>query len=167
MTVEFNRDELRSALRDKGLRATPARVALLNALCRATGPVTHQDLAAKLDEIGLDKSTVFRGLQDLTEAGLLRRLELGDHVWRYEAVKDAAAIHSDGGSGEGHLHPHLLCVECGEVRCLDQEDVSIELSSRLGKVVDVLVKGHCNKCDTEGPAENQAAGSPAQTDEVE
>ena len=111
MTPEFSRDELRNELRDKGLRATPARVALLNALFTATGPVTHQELSVKLDELGLDKSTVFRGLQDLTEAGLLRRLELGDHVWRYEAVRVCGR--NDGGGGKEHLHPHLLCVECG------------------------------------------------------
>jgi Fur family ferric uptake transcriptional regulator len=149
MTNDDRRSELRSILHSKGLRATPARVALLAALSDATGPVSHQELTEKLDDLGLDKSTVFRGLQDLTEVGLLHRLDLGDHVWRYEPVKEILGDQRDARSAEEHLHPHLLCVECGEIRCLSQEDVTIELSPKLGKVVDVLVKGHCQKCDTE------------------
>jgi len=149
MTSDERRHELRTILRSKGLRATPARVALLAALSNATGPVSHQELTEKLDSLGLDKSTVFRGLQDLTEVGLLHRLDLGDHVWRYEPVRESSPSAHDQQSGEEHLHPHMLCVDCGEVRCLSQDDVSIELAPSLGKVVDVLVKGHCHKCDPE------------------
>lgn len=146
MTSELSRDELRKMLRSKGLRATPARVALLGALCDASGPVSHLELASQLDSLGLDKSTVFRGLQDLTEVGLLRRLDLGDHVWRYEPIVDSGST-VDAHSDHDRVHPHMLCVECGEVRCLKEDDINIELSKDLGTVLDVLVKGHCSKCD--------------------
>lgn len=144
MDLNAKRQEQRQILRDKGLRATPARIAILFALGDAEGPLSHQELTVKLNDLGLDKSTIFRGLQDLTEVGLLHRLELGDHVWRYETVKDKDP--EDEAGGVEHLHPHLLCVDCGMIRCLDQGDISIELSPSLGKVVDVLVKGHCPDC---------------------
>ena len=143
MSVNDRRQLNRSMLRGKGLRATPARIAILGALKDCSGPVSHQELTTKLDELGLDKSTIFRGLQDLTEVGLLRRLELGDHVWRYELSLDAEA---SADRQTEHLHPHLLCVECGSIRCLNQDDVKIQLSPRLGKIVDVLLKGHCSQC---------------------
>lgn len=144
MEPNARRQEIRAILRDKGLRATPARVALLTALTDSAGPVSHQELTAELNDIGLDKSTIFRGLQDLTEVGLLHRLELGDHVWRYELVREGTK--NNPNEGADHLHPHLLCVECGSIRCLNQDDINIEISPKLGKVVDVLVKGHCNAC---------------------
>lgn len=146
MTSNAKRQEIRSLLHSKGLRATPARIAMLGALLESSGPISHQELTTRLNDLGLDKSTLFRGLQDLTEVGLLRRLDLGDHVWRYESVKESPDVQPAGSPGEDHLHPHMMCVECGEIRCLSQEDVNVELAPALGKVVDVLVKGHCNKC---------------------
>jgi Fur family ferric uptake transcriptional regulator len=144
MDLNAKRQGQRNILREKGLRATPARIAILVALGDANGPVSHQELTMKLSDLGLDKSTIFRGLQDLTEVGLLHRLELGDHVWRYETIKEQGSHPIPG--KEEHLHPHLLCVDCGSIRCLSQSDISIELSPALGKVVDVLVKGHCQHC---------------------
>lgn len=135
------RDENRNALRNNGLRATPARVAILTALEDYKVPITHQELTEKLDSLGLDKSTIFRALQDLTEARLLRRLELGDHVWRYELAKHSA-------EHDAQLHPHLLCVDCGNIRCLNDAEVKVQLSPELGEVVDVLIKGHCQTCLT-------------------
>lgn len=141
MSMNSRREDNRNKLREKGLRATPARVAILAAVEQSAVPVTHQELASNLDSLGLDKSTIFRGLQDLTEAGLLRRLELGDHVWRYEISKYSEDHHSQS-------HPHLLCVDCGNIRCLSDTEVTIQISPELGEVVDVLIKGHCQTCLT-------------------
>jgi Fur family transcriptional regulator, ferric uptake regulator len=139
MSQNSRREEQRNLLRTKGLRATPARVAILAAIESSTVPITHQELTAQLDSFGLDKSTIFRGLQDLTEAGLLRRLELGDHVWRYE-------LSEENPEHDSQLHPHLLCVDCGNIRCLNDSEVQVQLSPELGQVVDVLIKGHCPTC---------------------
>src|SRR5262245_17344822 len=107
-----NVDALRSRIRSAGLRSTPARLAVLRALERRTTPATHADLAQELVPLGFDKATVYRNLIDLTDAGMLARTELGDHVWRFELRRPA----SDRHTGE---HPHFLCVDCGEVACLD------------------------------------------------
>ena len=143
MTISEHRQQARAMLHSKGLRATPARISILGAMKNYGGLVSHQELTTQLGDLGLDKSTIFRGLQDLTEVGLLRRLELGDHVWRYELSHDKT---KDEAQSSGHLHPHLLCVDCGSIRCLDQSDISIQLSPKLGKIVDVLVKGQCPDC---------------------
>jgi Fur family transcriptional regulator, ferric uptake regulator len=147
MSKNSRREEHRNLLRAKGLRATPARVAILAAIEDTTVPITHQELTEQLDSLGLDKSTIFRGLQDLTEAGLLRRLELGDHVWRYEFATENAEHHNQP-------HPHLLCVDCGNIRCLAETEVTIQLSPELGEVVDVLIKGHCNTCLSEASSKS-------------
>jgi Fur family transcriptional regulator, ferric uptake regulator len=70
-------------IREAGLRATAPRVAVLGVLDGARGPLTHGQVHRRLAAQGLDRATVYRNLRDLSEAGLLLRTDLGDHVWRY------------------------------------------------------------------------------------
>ena len=132
---------LRDDIRAAGLRATPARISTLKLLREATSPMTHADVAERLDDHGVDKATAFRNLTDLTDAGLLRRTELGDHVYRFEEIRS---------SEEGaEPHPHFLCTECGTVSCLDNVKLtagSLRESSKVGEVVEVLLRGRCNDC---------------------
>jgi len=69
--------ETREILRAAGLRATRARIAVLNLVFEADSPMSHSDVHELLVETGIDKSTVFRSLQDRREGDrliLLRRL---------------------------------------------------------------------------------------------
>ncbi len=129
----------RELLRSRGLRATPARIAVISILERSTHPVTHLDVSAELEQQGYDKSTIFRALGDLTEAGLLRKMELGDHVWRFERLRGTTG-------DESASHPHLLCVDCGNVECLDEDQVQLKASQSVGPIEDVLLKGRCRDC---------------------
>lgn len=131
------RDDIRAA----GLRATPARVATLNLLREAKSPVTHADVASQLETRGVDKATAFRNLNDMTDAGLLRRTELGDHVYRFEEVRP--------GEDAMASHPHFLCTVCGTVSCLDNVKLtagSVLETSKVGEVVEILLRGRCNDC---------------------
>ena len=134
-------DSIQNEIRRAGLRATPARMATLVMLRESKSPMTHAVVADHLAVSGIDKATAFRNLNDLSEAGLLRRTELGDHVWRFEAVGDEG---KDGGQ-----HPHFLCVDCGTVSCLDDVKLtagSLRQSSKVGEVTEILLRGHCNDC---------------------
>ena len=133
---------VKHAIREAGLRATPARIAILQLLSNSTSPQPHSVVAEKLSPLGIDSATVFRNPNSMTQVGLLRRAELGDHVWRFEVVRDRH-------TGHDSAHPHFLCVDCGEVTCLD--DVQLTASSqrvteRVGEVTEILVRGHCNQC---------------------
>jgi Fur family transcriptional regulator, ferric uptake regulator len=138
-------DDTRQRLRDSGLRATPARIAVLDLLAAAPQPSTHQEISERLEHRGIDKSTVFRALNDLTEAGLARRMELGDHVWRYEPTSAAGPA-----DGPGTPHPHLLCVDCGAITCLNEGDVTLKIAKSVGVIEDILLKGHCANCIADG-----------------
>jgi Fur family ferric uptake transcriptional regulator len=140
-SAEVDFQAARDDIRAVGLRATPARTATLILLRRSFSPLTHADVAETLGTTGVDKATAFRNLNDLTEAGLLRRTELGDHVWRFESTDSSDA--SDGG------HPHFLCVDCGTVTCLDNVQLtagSRRQSESVGEVTEILLRGHCNQC---------------------
>ncbi|MCC6510637.1 MAG: transcriptional repressor [Pirellulaceae bacterium] len=131
-----NMEELKSMLRQHGLRATPARIAVLGFLLESNRPISHLEVTAVLEERGFEKSTLFRTLGDLTDVHLLRKLELGDHVWRFEVVHAA----------DESTHPHMLCVDCGSVQCLNEGQVELKASRSLGLIEDVLLKGHCKDC---------------------
>lgn len=136
-TDESIRDEIRMA----GLRATPARMATLQLLGEATSPMTHAEVAEKLASDGVDKATAFRNLNDMADAGLLRRTELGDHVYRFEKV-----LPDESGQ---QSHPHFLCVDCGAIACLSRVKLtagSARESRKVGEVFEILLRGRCNKC---------------------
>jgi len=136
--------DLRALIREQGLRATPARLAVCDALSKASGPLTHAEVSKLLASRDIDQTTVFRNLTDLVEANLIRRIEVGDHVYRFEWL---------GGADHDKGHAHFVCVECGEVTCLtDLPPAAPAAVQRAGKnvirdVTEVLYKGHCSSCD--------------------
>ena len=141
MNARSDIKEIKNTIRAVGLRATPARVATLRLLRQATSPMTHGEVAAELDENGVDKATAFRNLNDMADAGLLRRAELGDHLYRFEELRD--------GEGEHDLHPHFLCVDCGSVTCLEEVKLTVgsrKASEQVGEVSEILLRGRCNNC---------------------
>ena len=76
--------EFQDRIRAAGLRSTAPRVAVLRELENASAPMSHADLVDALGDEGYDRVTIYRNLTDLTEAGLVVRADLGDHVWRFE-----------------------------------------------------------------------------------
>ena len=135
-------DLVKRAIRDAGLRATPARLATLQLLRKSTTPLTHAVVAEHLSTSGFDKATAFRNLNDLVDAGLARRTEVGDHVWRFEAITD----------GHDEAHPHFLCVDCGTVSCLESVKLtagSQRENEKIGKITEILLRGQCNDCQPE------------------
>ena len=132
-------------LRDAGLRSTGPRLAVLEALEHAKSPVSHGDVAdllARDSQESLDRATVYRNLMALTEAGLVRRTDLGDHVWRFELVREYTAHEM--------AHPHFVCTDCGTVSCLPGVTVRIDgggAASVARKGFEVQLRGVCGDCD--------------------
>ena len=135
-----SRDDLRDTIRAAKLRATPSRIAVLALLQRNGNPISHADVAAKLSPEGWDPATLYRNLMDFVEAGLVRRTDVGDHVWRFELT------------GEKHdqsAHPHFICTACGTVECLPGFEVVVPRGAPRavrGKRVEVHVRGLCDGC---------------------
>lgn len=144
-TLSSDVDACKDALRAANLRVTPARVAVLKIIREADRPLSHADICELLVEDIWNRTTVWRNLSDLEGAGLVRRTELGDRLWRFEEARAA-----DGHDGEAH--PHFICTSCGEVSCLPDELVKIPASLCLPRAVreravEIQVRGVCDKCD--------------------
>lgn len=145
MATRSNLDELRAAIRGAKLRATPSRVAVLALLRGNAQPLSHGDVAERLAGQGWDRATIYRNLTDLAEAGLLDRADLGDHVWRFEAIGVRAGAHGAA------RHPHFVCTECGTVECLPGLELDLGAARRAPRAVkqrqvDVKVTGVCDAC---------------------
>lgn len=135
--------DLKALLHKAGLRSTTARIAVLRQLRAAIVPLSHAELAKELVPTGLDRATVYRNLMDLAEANLAARVEVGDHVWRYELRRREHEHDIE--------HPHFVCVDCGRVQCLTQVKFEITpkpgtKASSISSLTEVLLKGHCGEC---------------------
>lgn len=131
---------LQASLRAAGLRATPARVHVLAALREAASPLSHAEVASQLASGPWDRATLYRNLLDLVRVGLARRVDLGDHIWRFDAQADR---HDPSG------HPHFLCTACGTSQCLPEmafEPPPAAPASLRAQRVEVQIKGVCDAC---------------------
>lgn len=135
---------LGTALRQRGLRSTPQRRQVLDAVGRLGHATPEQILAdvSRDGDPGMSLSTVYRTLE------LLERLELLTHT------------HLGHGSPTYHLsqhadHVHLVCRVCGTVEGIGL-DAAAALAARVqaehGFAVDVqhvALHGVCARCQTE------------------
>lgn len=89
--------DCKEELRRAGSRATPGRLAILKVIERASEPLTAGEMWSRLHS--LDQVTLYRALDALTSAGLLRKGMRG----RTAHYSYARKPH----------HHHLVCADCG------------------------------------------------------
>ena len=132
-------------LRERGLRVTRQRLAVLDALQRH--PHTRaedvlQEVRTELPEITVQ--SVYTVLNSLTAAGLLRRLDLTGQPARYETQA----------AGQSDNHHHAVCTHCGrieDVPCAVGHAPCLTPSVDHGmaiQVADVVYQGVCADCRT-------------------
>jgi Fur family transcriptional regulator, ferric uptake regulator len=132
----------RQLLRQAELRATAPRLAVLRVLLRERRPVSHSEVTRALNPDGIDRVTVFRNLHDLAAAGILARVDVGDHTWRFELGPAAQS---------SRQHSHFICERCSLVSCLNDFNVNLlppipALSAIVASVSDVVLRGCCRRC---------------------
>ncbi len=139
-------------LRDRGLRYTPQREMVLQAVHEVKGQATAEEIYERVRHLStcVDISTIYRTLDLLQEFNLVAVIDLGDGQRRYEHL------------GAHGPHSHLLCRSCGQLFPLPEEEVShfrSALAASHGFAVDldgVILPGLCQAClaAREGEAEN-------------
>lgn len=129
---------IRELLKHLGLRATIPRCLIIEALRSIGHPISHLELTEHLAQAEIDHSTIFRNLVALAESGLVRRVELGDRIWRYEWIDPASGP-------EGH--PHFVCSRCGQILCLaDGGPIRLSADPSSLQIQDVILRGLCSHC---------------------
>lgn len=104
-----------SWLRQSSVRITAARTRVLAILLSADRAYSHHEVQEVLSD--MDRVTLYRALDCLTEAGLAHKIAGDDRVNRYSAGADLV---EDAGTSLPvvHQHSHFKCTRCAKVFCL-------------------------------------------------
>ena len=126
-------------LREKGLRITEQRKAILEVLSEANAPISAEENHARLSKHPCDLVTVYRCLDQFVKAGVV---ELG--------VRENGTKVYCFGHGDGHHH-HLTCRKCGDSErvdvCMKEELEEIARGHGYQEVTHVMeVFGVCPSC---------------------
>lgn len=90
-------------IKDKGLKVTPARIAVLKTLKETKKPLDIKELLniLKNSNIKADQATIYRIVENFYKTGLVQRLQLQENKFYYESSIDD--------------HHHAICTTCGKI----------------------------------------------------
>ncbi len=131
----MNTREIIDLFKEKGLKATPQRIAVYNFLVE--NPV-HPDVETVyqsmiMDNPSFSKTTVYNCLQALTDCGLLIPVKIDNEKIRYDA--------------DTSFHGHFKCDCCGRIydfKCFDEKVSGIDNFKIRQR--DVYYSGLCSCC---------------------
>ena len=100
--------DLMDRVRQRGLRLTQQRRAVLQALYELDGHASAETVHRRIKEQRrtVDLSTIYRTMERFRDAGILSQTDLGQGCALFEIMRD-------------HPHHHLICQACGRVVDLD------------------------------------------------
>lgn len=135
--------DVSAALKEKGLKITPQRLAIINMLRNTKEHPSAETIYKKLepDFPTMSLATVYKTLEMLKNIGLVQELNVGEGSFRYDANVNP--------------HPHLICLGCNRVDDLDDPDIPLlqNLLKEINKHTDYLLTeqklyfyGYCPDC---------------------
>ena len=129
-------------MRSKDYRVTEERIRIAEMVFRIHNHFTVQQLISRLERGNYRavKSTVYRTLELMLDAGLVRKLTIGDDASVFEHVY-----------GHRH-HDHLVCISCGKIIEFSDEGIE-ELQDKVCERLNfepvnhnLKISGYCRKC---------------------
>jgi len=136
------KEAFRDFLRERGLRFTGERGAILDEVLSSKGHFDPEGLYISMRNSGnkVSRASVYRTLPLMKEAGIVEQVEHTDKQTHYECTVD-----------RGH-HDHMLCLSCGKViefysRDMErlQEQVCREQGFEgTGHILEIT--GYCKAC---------------------
>lgn len=132
-------------LKEKGYKYTNQRQHVFEVVTENDGEhlnsqEIYEHVRRKYPEIGV--ATVYRTLALLEDMGLIYGVDFEDGFRRYEIAKDK----------EEHRHHHLICLECGSIREV-QEDLLGAIEEGISRKNNFMVLNHkvkfygyCEQC---------------------
>ncbi len=114
-------EQIIKTIRNKGQRITKVRGIVVEIFINSVEPITAQDILLAMETIGMkvNKTTVYRELDFLQKIAIIKAIDFGDGLKRYELLQ------------EGHHH-HVICSKCRKVQDvvlkvdLDEEENKIQ-----------------------------------------
>ncbi len=139
--VQVNIHDCKDELRDASLKATPARLAVLQLLEKTEKPIDVASIIEDLKTHGIkaDQATVFRIINMFTTRGLTKQVQLNEGKFRYELSSKPD-------------HHHLICENCGDI--IDISDCAVtDLEKNIEQKKNFKITSHsleffglCSNC---------------------
>ena len=128
-------------LRARGMRMTPQRAIIFEAIEKLAGHITAEDIFEEVQKVNpyISLATVYRTLELLQELNLITPTNLGGSQ-TYFALKEHGS------------HHHLVCLECGRIEEFSDtifDPVRIKLEEKHGFRVHtdhMSIFGVCKTC---------------------
>ena len=133
-------DTLKDLLRERGLRVTQPRVAVLSYLASTDRHPTAEEVETAVNAGGpvLSRASVYNVLHSLSRAGLVTGMSVKDGPARYDA----------------HVapHHHLVCRACGRVEDVAWSDFGVAErgvlpDGRPVRTLSLTLDGLCRDCE--------------------
>ena len=134
---------VRGTLAEAGYRSGGARDAVVRLLerqdCCLSAQEIHDRLRSARRRVGI--ASVYRALETLAELRLVKRIDAGDGIARYEPLRP-----------DGDHHHHLVCRDCGKVEAFSDprlEKAIDRAAGSSGYAVDdheIVLTGACASC---------------------
>lgn len=104
----------RDFLRDRGLKYTPERRMLLLEVINTPQHFEAEQLLIAMRQAGkrVAKATIYRTLPLLAECGIIKQVQFGDNLARYEPILGQAP------------HDHMVCRKCRRIIEFDSSEVA-------------------------------------------
>jgi len=132
--------EIQKVLRNRKLKATGHRLALLEAIQKYKSAMPYSEIQRAMKS--MDRVTLYRNLENLTRNGVI-------HKAFQESNEVYYAICGSGCSSvqHNHEHVHFKCVQCEEVTC-EQITKKVNFSIPHHKIssVSIHLEGYCKNC---------------------
>ena len=117
--------KIETLMKEKNIKRTTARVALLEILQEADRPLCYEEIKG---DIEMDRATFYRNIAKFEQEGVINAFEASDKK-RYFEVKMAP-------------HAHFVCMECSRIKCIE----SIEIALEGYEMSTIIVNGKCPEC---------------------
>ncbi len=121
------------------VRKTKSLELLLNEFKNESTAISTIELIRRLDS-KLNKTTVYRVLENLEDDGILHSFLDGNGVKWYAMCK---GCHHSKHEDE---HPHFHCLDCGKIECLSFNIKIPNIENREIIHSQILIQGRCETC---------------------
>jgi len=133
--------DFRLQIREKGLKATPARLNVLKVLGSSHLAYAHSELESLFRK--MDRVTLYRVLKDFEDAGIVHKIVDVEGVTRFAICKSTCP-------DEHHVddHVHFNCNACHKMFCLEKVQTPKLKMPDGFKIsgLQTLIYGLCNSC---------------------
>lgn len=127
-------------LQEKGIRPSAQRIAVLTVVANSREHPSADEIYNSLSKTfrTLSRTTVYNSLKILSEAGLLRELEIESGCSRYDLALRRP-------------HSHFVCRRCSRIFDMPMPEAMSEIIARdfLIDTVEITLRGLCPECKSQ------------------